>query len=453
MSEVKFRRTLKQEAERWQAEGWIDGSLYDRLAKRYRFDRLEAEASSTFITILIGLGSILIGLGILSFVAANWQYLDKVARIAVLLGGLVAIDTSGFYLWQRTGSRQLGQGLLLLGGLVLGANLALLAQLFQISGDVFILFMGWSIGVMFMAYALGMTSLGVMAIALMGCGYWGAAIAGLDGRALAPVWASGLYTYMPIWAAVLFLPLANRCRSPLIFLLGSIAWLSAFQFAATEYTLFSNGVDRSAAILGCTLPPLLFWAMGRLQEYFPSPAYRQRFAALARRLAVFSWGLTCFVLSLDRFISDVLRLRADNQTSIETWSVDRLLFLGLAIGLWVMLWRLASRWQINDVLMLALGVSIAGLLRLAGSSGDSSWLSAMFFLLLAAVTLICIRTSLKTADRGAFYFGWLLLVIRILIWFTFVQTNLMLKSLLFILSGAGTIGMGIWFERRLRQSR
>jgi uncharacterized membrane protein len=453
MLAVKFRRTLRQEADRWRAEGLIDNDFYDRLAERYRFDELESEASGTFITVLIGLGSVLIGLGILSFVAANWQYLDKVARIAVLLGALLTVNTGGFYLWQRTSSRRIGQGLLLLGAMILGADLALLAQLFQISGDTFILFMGWSIGVLLMAYALGLTSLGTMAIALMGCGYWGAASVGIDARAIAPAWAQWLYVYMPICAVILFLPLAYRCRSPLIFLLGAIAWLSSFQFAATEYTFSSGGVDRPAVVLGCSLPLLIFWAMGRLQEQFANSAYRQRFAHLSQRLAVGSGGLTCFVLSLDYFISDVLRLRPNNSNFADVWDLDRLLFLGVAILLWILLVRRVSRWQSNDWLMLLLGLSIAGLLTAAGLMGNGSWLPAMFFLLLAAITLICIRTSLQTADRGAFYFGWLLLVVRILTWFTFTQTDLMLKSLLFILSGAVTIVMGLWFERRLQQSR
>lgn len=453
MQSAKFRRILRQEADRWRSEGWIESDFYDRLAERYRFAGIETEASGTFITALIGLGGILIGLGILSFVAANWQYWSKVARIAILLVGFLVVNIGGFHLWQQANSRRLGQSLLLLGAIILGADMALLAQLFQISGDTFILFMGWSVGVVLMAYALGLTSLGVMAIALMGCGYWGAAAAGLDGRAIAPLWAKSLYEYMPIFSVALFLPLAYRCRSPLIFLLGAIAWLSSFQVAATAYTFAGgSGVDRPAVVLGCSLPPLLLWAAGRIQAHFPSLAYRKRVAQLSQRLGVFSGGLTCFVLSLDYFIPEVLRLRVSNSNFVDSWPLDRLLFLGLAIGLWIWLGRLAWPWTSNDRLMLLLGLCIAGLLTVASKS---SWLPvpALFFVLLAIIMLICIQTSLQTADRGAFYFGWLLLLTRILTWFTFTQTDLMLKSLLFILSGVATVTLGWWFERRLRQAQ
>lgn len=136
--------------------------------------------------------------------------------------------------------------------------------------------------------------------------------------------------------------------------------------------------------------------------------------------------------------------------------------MGVTIGLWVALWRLSSRWQLNDLLVLAWGMSIAGLLAIGVTlhigPSEAVVLTALFFLLLAAATLICIRTSLKTADRGAFYFGWLLFSIRILTWFTFVQTDssleaLLFKVLLFIANSIVTLLLGIWFERRLRLAK
>ena len=459
MQNVKFRQTLRQEANRWRSEGFIDSDFHAKLADRYQFDSLDAEASGTFISAIIGLGGVLIGLGILSFVALNWQYLDKPYRIVVLLGALLAVNTGGFYLWQRSQTRRLGQGLLGLGAMIFGADLALLAQLFHVDGDTFILFMGWAIGVLLMAYALKLPSLGAIAIALMGCGFWGAAFADLgaapEALATAPNWAQGLYRYMPILSIGMFLPLAHRCRSPLIFSLGAIAWLSSFQYAATAYSFkyypSESRVDLLPAILGCSLPILLFWAAGRVQSYFHSPAYRQQFARFSQRMAVFTGSLTCFFLSLDYFIASALRF-SQREKFLGGISGDFLLLMAVTIGLWVALWRLSSRWQRNDLLVLAWGVSIAGLLAIGVIGGTRSLavLPALFFLLLAVATLMCIRTSLQTADRGAFYFGWLLLSLRILTWFAFVQTDLSLKALLFIASGAVTIALGVWFERRLR---
>jgi hypothetical protein len=106
--------------------------------------------------------------------------------------------------------------------------------------------------------------------------------------------------------------------------------------------------------------------------------------------------------------------------------------------------------------LLLLGLIIPGLILIVGSFSGyqvSQIANGSFFVLLAAITLGCIRAGLLYADRAAFYFGWLLLTVRILTWFAFTQTDLMLKSALFILGGVATITVGWWFERKLRESR
>jgi uncharacterized membrane protein len=457
MLPIKFRQTLRNEVNHWRSEGLIDDHLLTNLANRYRFEKLEAESSSAFISALIGLGAILIGLGMLSFVAANWQYLNKPLRITILLSALLAVNSSGFSLWQRSpsaqaklsGNQRLAQGLLLLGGLVLGANIALLAQLFHISGEIFVLFMGWSIGVLFMAYALGMTSLAVMAIALMGCGYWAAAVAG-SALVTAPSWAQWLYSYMPLCSLVLFLPLVYRCRSVVVFWLTAIAWLSSFQFTATVYTFQGEGFVKPWEVIACcSLPPLIFWAFGRIQQNLIDADYGRKIALCSQRLAILSGALTCYLLSFQGFASSILRLKNDQIMIWHDWQSIIILFAPITIVLWIGMGKLTHRLLSTDVLVAGLALSIAGLLALAANSAtvsnDFYW---GFSLLLVVVTLMGIRSSLQEGNRSAFYFNWLLLATRILSWFAFIQVDLALKSVLFVLSGAVTIAVGIWFERR-----
>ncbi|NJR67015.1 MAG: DUF2157 domain-containing protein, partial [Leptolyngbyaceae cyanobacterium CRU_2_3] len=115
----KFRRQLRQESEQWWTEGLIDAALYEKLGDRYQFYSLERDASDRFITILIGLGSILLGLAAITFVAANWQVWSREFKILLLLILFVSVNTAGFYLWRRPihqqGYQKLGHGLLLTG--------------------------------------------------------------------------------------------------------------------------------------------------------------------------------------------------------------------------------------------------------------------------------------------------------------------------------------------------
>jgi uncharacterized membrane protein len=56
MQNIKFRRTLQQEANHWRSEGLIDSAFHTKLADHYQFDNLDAEASGTFISAIISLG-------------------------------------------------------------------------------------------------------------------------------------------------------------------------------------------------------------------------------------------------------------------------------------------------------------------------------------------------------------------------------------------------------------
>ncbi|WRH68570.1 MAG: DUF2157 domain-containing protein [Planktothrix sp. GU0601_MAG3] len=179
MINEKFRRQLRQEAKLWQEEQIIDDSVYQQLATRYQFNHLETAASSRFVMILMGLGAILLGLGVITFVAANWQDWSKTVKVLLLLSLFIGVNTTGFYLWKQpsdsleVGRKQkLGQGLLIFGALILGANIALMGQIFHQSGSTHELFLVWGIGVLLMSYSLQLTSLGFLGLLLYGIGYW-----------------------------------------------------------------------------------------------------------------------------------------------------------------------------------------------------------------------------------------------------------------------------------------
>ncbi|MCM1981629.1 DUF2157 domain-containing protein, partial [Lyngbya confervoides] len=179
MGTEKFRRQLREEAEQWWQDGLIDAALYEQLADRYQFKSIETATSLRFIAILLGLGGILLGLGAITFVAANWQDWSRSVRVILLLSLFLGINSTGFFLWRQPGRQRLGQGLLLTGSLVLGANLGLMSQMFHQSGFLYELLLIWSLGVLGMAYGLRLTSLGVVAWGLMliSYGHWF-----LDGR-------------------------------------------------------------------------------------------------------------------------------------------------------------------------------------------------------------------------------------------------------------------------------
>ncbi|WP_341739197.1 DUF2157 domain-containing protein [Microcoleus sp. CAWBG640] len=454
----QFRRELRSQAKLWQAEGLIDTSLYQQLADRYQFHTLESASRNRFLGILISLGSILLALGVITFVAANWQVWPREARVTLLLSLFVAVNTAGFYLWRIPPSRStnshpnmpptkgrnklLGEGLLLLGALILGANMALMAQMFHIGGSSYGLFLAWGIGVLGMAYSLRLTSLGVLSALLVGLGYW---LAVLDWSSKVEFsWLEVLVRQMPIAASIMFIPLAYWCRSRAIFALGAIVLIFSLQVSIVQ------GLNPSwGAAIFCALPPALLW--GYDDAMWPN-IHSRLFQPTTRSLAlIFLAGLFYF-FSFHWLWQDS---PAPSQISLD-WSVlTNVVFLGaLTVFEWLHLGRLELRRPKQKGVDLttgaiAIAIVISALIPFyhLNVSPLPQLATFLFNVLLFLLAVGLIREGLALGNRRSFWGGMVLVTLQIISRLFEYNTELLLKSFVFVLCGIGVIAAGLWFER------
>lgn len=454
----QFRRELRSQAKLWEAEGLIDTSLYQQLADRYQFNTLETASRNRFLSILISLGSILLAIGVITFVAANWQVWPREARVTLLLSLFVAVNIAGFYLWRIPPSRStnsnqnmpptkgrnklLGEGLLLLGALILGANMALMAQMFHIGGSSYGLFLAWGIGVLGMAYSLRLTSLGVLSALLIGLGYW---LAVLDFSSKVEFsWLEILVRQMPIAASIMFIPLAYWCRSRAIFALGAIVLIFSLQVSIAQGLNPNWGVT-----IFCALPPALLW--GYDDAMWPNIDSRL-FQPTARSLAlIFLAGLFYF-LSFHWLWQDS---PAPSQIPLD-WSVlANVTVLGaLTVFEWLHLGRLELRQPKRKGVDLTTGaigflIVITALIPFyhINFSPLPQLATFLFNVLLFLLAVGLIREGLALGNRQTFWGGMVLITLQIISRLFEYNTELLLKSFVFVLCGIGVIAAGLWFER------
>jgi uncharacterized membrane protein len=121
------RKFLETEAPAWVRDGLITEAQQQQLMARYPAEDVAA------IGLLPLLGSLLLGLSVLSVVAANWQALPPTMRLGLMLGSLLGAYAAGNYFLRR-GNRSVGQGLLALGLLLFGVDIILTSQLYQLVG-------------------------------------------------------------------------------------------------------------------------------------------------------------------------------------------------------------------------------------------------------------------------------------------------------------------------------
>ncbi|MHC5828840.1 MAG: DUF2157 domain-containing protein, partial [Nostoc sp.] len=120
-----FPQKLRKEAHLWRDEGLISSSQYEQIAERYQFKNLEAAARDRNKAIAIGIGGILLCLGIITFVAGNWQGGSREVKFILLISLFFAIAITGFYTWRspegkkaERSKRLLGEGLLILSAFI-----------------------------------------------------------------------------------------------------------------------------------------------------------------------------------------------------------------------------------------------------------------------------------------------------------------------------------------------
>jgi len=482
----KFRRQLRQEAELWEAEGLINSDLYEQLTQRYQFNALESAARNRFVMVLMGLGSILIGLGIITLVASNWQDLSRETKVTLLLSLFIGVNIAGFYLWrQRDGGKQrLGHGLLILGALILGANMALMGQMFHIGGSLYQLLLAWGVGVLAMAYSLRLTSLGVLSIILVILGYWG-----FWGEYVQQMWSNSALTaefswatlmgqHLPLLAGLMFIPLAYWCRSGVIFGLTAIAIITSLEanlqpFSFRLLDLFSFPATGVISAIAFALPPALFWAYDDswwvygdfpkisdlLQSHYQGEARVGSFQHTARTIAVVCLGILFYFLSSQWFWQALSQISSSQDNTNLNWFplIDAVILSIVAVAEWLLLLWKSKRERTSQDLYLTsfvigificiiVGVTIWHISITAIPVLATFIFNALLFLFSAGL----MREGLGEGNRNAFWGGMVLLTLRIMSWFLLSATGLMLKSVLFILCGCGVIVMGLWFERHVR---
>jgi len=116
------------------------------------------------IRIIVTIGAILVGVGIFSFIAANWQEMTKVTKVSIIVITMLSSYIGGWFLREKKHYKKTGEALILLGVIIYGAGIFLIAQMFHTRGnwpDGFIL---WMIGTIVMAFGAESFSLFYLAI-------------------------------------------------------------------------------------------------------------------------------------------------------------------------------------------------------------------------------------------------------------------------------------------------
>ncbi len=293
----RYLRWLEKETGAWRESGIISAEQAGRILGSYTAVREGDERAGKMITVLAVLGSVLLGVGVILFFAANWPVIPKWVKVTTIFAVILAAYMAGYRLaFEKKSYPRVGHVLIFLGSLFYGAGIWLVAQIFHINAHYPNGILFWAVGILPMAAAAASVPILVLASLLL---------------TLWTVFEQTQFNSLNLlFLPLAFLTLALSCRQKSrpaagFTLLGLVIWAAvacALSFRGDEAVLY---IFLLAAAMG-----ILFFVVGRLQAvrgFYP-------FMKAPFRLV----GLLVFFLSLYVLtFSGLLRVLYYNQRSIS----------------------------------------------------------------------------------------------------------------------------------------
>jgi uncharacterized membrane protein len=424
---AKFRAALKKELPDWIQEGVVSEQTAKQLAEKYQLNYLQAESSNLLSAVIFTIGSLLLGGGLITFVAANWEDISVPVKLAILFSALLVFHLVGYWLWHWRGWSRLGHALIFCGCLVFGANIGLIAQIFHISGDWYGMFGAWAIGALVMAWAVRSWIIGLLVVFTSFLWFTGFYSDGNEQISIA----------YPFALAAAIIPLAFIVRSRVLY---AATFLNII-IATCVIAEFNN--SGRPLLLAMAASGFLVWTVGELH----------RVTGWHREFANLTAGLGLSVLALAAYIGSFHDLWTPS-TRTDRLSILAILFLASSVVLSVLWLQRAEKKRLwISIAVLVIAVQLCGSTILAWAVGNDASVLLTMLTNIAALGLAAtvIGISLLYENRAAFWSGSLYIVLLILSRFLEYESSLLLKSAAFLACGIAVIIAGISYEKYLRR--
>ena len=422
---------LRDEINLWVIEGIIGPDQGTALKLRYP---APAEGTAWGRIIFFSIGATLFGLGVILIFAYNWERMHKFVKLAVIFAALIGAHGAGFWLKQsRSQYQAAGEGLHLLGTMLFGAGIWLIAQVYHIEEYYPNAFLIWGLGALALAWSMPSIAHGIVAAILLVL--WNCFEA-FDFK--------NPQLISPFLILVGLMPLASLRRSRVLLTVGLIAFLM---------TLFT-----SVSMLEGNLAPLvIFFSASMLIAASLVVRQRKLFPEIS---PVFS-----FIGFLFYFV--ILFLLSFFHRGKGTWSVqfDQFLqslfffsFALAAIGMWA--WAIWPTSKTKGQPPKALSAEYCGvmatlcimILNTLGLIPLWGWLGmAVFNIIFLYQCVMMIIAGCKTLNMKTTVTGCVLFAVIAFARYTDLFVSLLTRSLVFFIAGAALFSVGIYYSRTKKQ--
>jgi uncharacterized membrane protein len=439
MTRAAFFKRLHAELPDWVQRGWVKPqhaqAILDHVAQ-------QDHGVSRLPIAFAFMGALLLGAGVVTFFAANWGAIPKFAKLLLLFGALGASYAAAGYCLTRA-HRLVGHGLLLLGALLFGANIFLIAQIYHIDAHFPNGVLIWSLGAL--AAAVLMRSEPLLILALVLAVLW----SGIESVEFdrSPHWPF-LILWSSALAAILFHGWILALR---IAMAALIVWSTIVLLDSTFFGRYWHAGERTALLQLYVFVAIAVYILGRGMSWYKRWT---QFSGPVVTAGAFSAAASLFVLTFP----EVQRFTSRNNFDVPTlhgWMGATLAVL-LAITL-LMIWRYHGtrlstlpRYRQGAFIWLIVGGALA-LLNLYTAGRYPGW-AALTYNMLAGVGVVwLVMTGMDRKERRIVNLGFILFAALLIARYADTFWTLLDRSYFFMAGGALLMVAGFYIERSRRR--
>lgn len=158
MKDQDYRERLANDAAAWRREGLISSEQERDILGRAgagQVNLVRAFRMRWLVTVVSVLGAIILGAGVVQFIAANWEEMPDWSRTGLVFVAMAAAYGAAYGLIYRFDQQRIGSAVLLLGAILYEAGLFLLAQIYNMPVESPVLLLLAGVGILPLAYAFG----------------------------------------------------------------------------------------------------------------------------------------------------------------------------------------------------------------------------------------------------------------------------------------------------------
>lgn len=157
----RFSTRLKKELPGWVDQGWVTPEASEKILASIASGKRHSVSTAFSI-----LGVLLFGSGVITFFAANWDEISKISKLLILFGTMWGAFAGAAWCRNHHLHRWLSESVLLLGAILFGANIMLIAQIYHIDSHYPDGVMVWALGALLTAWLLASKPVFIFSIVL-----------------------------------------------------------------------------------------------------------------------------------------------------------------------------------------------------------------------------------------------------------------------------------------------